>query len=103
MLCDPADNEDVENVVVPSEIVPVPRVVEGLVLVSEKLTVPVAVKGDTLAVNVTNWPSVDGFCDDKSVVVVWLKAFPNGTWLKLKIPRMDTINTMRDVLDIITP
>ena len=34
MLCDPTDNEAVENVAVPPDMVPVPRVVEGLVLVS---------------------------------------------------------------------
>ena len=33
-------------------------------------TVPVAVLGETVAVNVTEWLMMDGFCDDASVVVV---------------------------------
>ena len=33
-------------------------------------TLPVAVDGDIVAVNVIDWPSVDGFCDDERVVVV---------------------------------
>jgi hypothetical protein len=35
-----------------------------------KVTVPVAVDGDTAAVNVTFAPKVDGFRDEVSVVVV---------------------------------
>ena len=43
-----------------------------MVLVFESLncTIPVAVFGVTVAVNVTEWLMVDGFCDDASVVVV---------------------------------
>jgi len=33
-------------------------------------TVPVAVLGETVAVNVTEWLIIDGFCDDVSIVVV---------------------------------
>ena len=40
------------------DIVPVPSVVGGLVLVSLNCTLPVAVDGDTVAVNVTDWPKV---------------------------------------------
>ncbi len=52
------------------DIVPVPSVVGGLVLVSLNCTLPPAVDGDTVAVNVTDWPSVDGFCDEETVVAV---------------------------------
>jgi hypothetical protein len=38
--------------------------------VSLNCTLPVAVDGVIVAVNVTDWPKVDGFCDEKTVVVV---------------------------------
>jgi len=50
--------------------VPVPRVVVPFL----KVTVPVAVDGDTVAVNVTEEPYVDGFSEDASVVVVLVLA-----------------------------
>ena len=54
MLCNPTDNDDVENVVLPvMPNVPVPSVVGGLVLVSLNCTVPVALFGVTKAVNFT--------------------------------------------------
>ena len=37
---------------------------------SKNCTVPVAVEGDTVAVNVTDWPYVDVGIDEASVVVV---------------------------------
>jgi hypothetical protein len=37
---------------------------------SENCTVPVAAAGDTVAVNVTDCPDVDGFDDDATAVVV---------------------------------
>ena len=49
----PGDSEDVEYVAVPDDSVPVPSVVGGLVVVSLNCTVPVAVFGNTVAVNVT--------------------------------------------------
>ena len=49
----------------------VPRVVGGVVLVSVNVTVPVGVTdpvaGDTVAVNVTDWPDTDGLADDETV------------------------------------
>jgi len=52
--------------VVPPLIVPVPSVV----LPSVNVTVPVAVPGVTVAVNVTGKPYADGFADEASVTVV---------------------------------
>ena len=66
----PVDNEDMENEARPPDITDTSKIVGGVVLVSLKITVPVAVDGVTAAVNVTGWPSVDGFCDDTIVVVV---------------------------------
>jgi len=65
-LCDPIDSDDVVNVACPDEMLLVP----SIVLESLNCTVPVAVFGDMVAVNVTEWPIVDGFCDEVSVVVV---------------------------------
>jgi hypothetical protein len=50
----------------PLLIVPVPSVV----VPSLNVTVPVAVVGDKVAVNVTDVPNPDGFADEASVVVV---------------------------------
>ena len=50
----------------PLAIVPVPMVVAP----SLKVTVPDAVAGETVAVNVTNAPKVDGLGDDVSAVAV---------------------------------
>ena len=41
-----------------------------MVFESLNCTVPVAVFGVIVAVNVTEWLMVDGFCDDASVIVV---------------------------------
>ena len=54
----------------PLDTADTPRIVGGLVLVSLNITMPVAVEGVTAAVNVTGWPSVDGFCDDIIAVLV---------------------------------
>jgi hypothetical protein len=54
------------NVAFPLLIAPVPSVV----LPSLKVTVPVAAEGETVAVNVTDDPYVDGFADEASVSVV---------------------------------
>ena len=56
------------NVAWPDDIELVPSIV--LVLALSNSTVPVAVLGNTVAVNVTEFPMVEGFCDDTSVVVV---------------------------------
>ena len=42
----------------------------SIVLESLNCTIPVAVLGETVAVNVTELPVVNGFFDDTSVVVV---------------------------------
>jgi hypothetical protein len=80
IVCDPPCSEDVTNMALPLDSVPVPSVVGGLVLVSLNCTVPVADDGDTVAVNVTDWPNVEGFGDEESVVVVdiWLTVCVNG-------------------------
>ena len=71
MLCEPSASADVENVATPPESEPVPIVVEP----SLNATVPVAVPAPgavtaTVAVNVTDSPTTDGFCDDASDVLV---------------------------------
>src|SRR5215470_6354342 len=62
----PAASDDVESDAVPLATAAVPREVEP----SKNCTVPVAVDGDTAAVNVTACPVVDGLGDDVRVVVV---------------------------------
>ena len=54
------------NEAVPPLSVPLPITV----VPSRKSTVPVALLGATVAVNVTDWPKLDGFCDESTVVVV---------------------------------
>ena len=58
----------------PPDITDAPRIVGGLVLVSLKITIPVAVEGVIVAVKVTGCPSIDGSWDDNTVVVVALTA-----------------------------
>jgi len=55
-------------VALPLLIVPVPSVV----LPSVNVTVPVAVVGVTVAVNVTDEPYADGFADEASATVVFV-------------------------------
>ena len=57
---------EVLKVAVPPESVPVPSVV----VPSLKITVPVAVLGDTVAVKVTFWPDTVGLAEDVIEVVV---------------------------------
>ncbi len=64
--CDPTANAAVLYVALPLLIVPVPSVV----LPSVNVTVPVAVEGETVAVNVTDEPYVDGFADEANITVV---------------------------------
>ena len=66
MECVPAASEDVENVAVPLDNVPVPSVADP----SLKVTVPVADEGDTVAVKVTDAPKVGVALDADSDVVV---------------------------------
>jgi hypothetical protein len=69
MECAPCDNADVENVAAPLVRVPAPICVAP----SRKLTVPEMVPGVcdvTAAVNVTDWPVLDGFGDEVRVVEV---------------------------------
>ena len=68
------EREDVENAAVPVlSNVAVPSVVGGLVFVSLNCTTPVGTiepeDGTTVAVNVTELPNVDGFCDDVIAVM----------------------------------
>jgi hypothetical protein len=56
----------VVNVATPLAMVPVPM----FVVPSLKVTVPDAVAGNTVAVNVTDAPNVEGFSEDVSVVPV---------------------------------
>ena len=55
-----------ENVALPALSVPVPRVVAP----SLNVTVPVAVLGVTVAVNVTDCPNVEGLVPDVTAVVL---------------------------------
>ena len=65
---EPTERVLLANVATPLESVPVPSVVAP----SMKVTVPVAVEGATVAVNVTEAPKVEGFKEDVSVVLVVL-------------------------------
>jgi len=65
----PRASDDVVKLAFPLLSVPDPITV----VPSLKVTVPVGVpvvEDETIAVNVTGWPKVDGFCDDVTVVVV---------------------------------
>ena len=57
------------KVAVPPESAPVPSVVPP----SLKVTVPVAVFGETVAVKVTGWPNTEGLADEETVVVVFAR------------------------------
>ena len=62
---------EVVNVATPPLSVPVPMELPP----SRNVTVPVAVPvpgatGETVAVKVTDWPMIDGFCDEVTLVVV---------------------------------
>jgi len=69
MLCVPVDNEEMLNVALPFEIVLVPRMDVGLVLVSLNWTRPSVVEGVTVAVSEIDWPNVDGLCDEETVTL----------------------------------
>ena len=62
----PTERLEVEKVALPPPKVPVPN----MDVPSRNVTVPVAVAGATVAVNVTDWPSADGLRLEVSVVVV---------------------------------
>ena len=66
MLWLPTESAAVENNAVPPLTGAVPRELAP----SKNCTVPVAAAGDTVAVNVTDCPDVDGFTDDASAVVL---------------------------------
>ena len=62
----------VERVALPLLIAPLPICVAP----SRKFTVPVmvpAVCDVTVAVNITDWPALDGFCEDANTVLVVAK------------------------------
>ncbi len=69
MLCEPKDKDDVWNTAVPEDRGAEPIMVVVPPEVSTNCTVPVAKLGDTLAVNITDWLGVEGFGDEKIVVV----------------------------------
>ena len=68
IVCNPPVSEDMLLVVaVPPDIVTgEPNTVPSIA----NITVPVAELGDTVAVKVMGWPTLDGFCEDDMVVVV---------------------------------
>jgi hypothetical protein len=93
--CDPAESVDVARVAVSGFeplSVPVPIVVPP----SLKVTVPLGsgvvplTCGATVAVNVTELPDIDGFCDETTLVVVlaWLTVWETVPELapKLVVP-----------------
>ena len=69
---EPADKDDVVRVALPFVSWTVPRT--AFPAVNETGPVGLTVDDVILAVNVTAWPAVDGFCDDVrvAVVVAWL-------------------------------
>src|ERR1022692_1701304 len=79
MLCGPAASKLVESVATPAESGTVPRFVTP----SRNETLPVGTTGIppwiavTVAVNVTNWPTAEGFTELTRVVVVGVKAEPS--------------------------
>lgn len=64
IACDATDSADVVNVALPATKDALPRVVTP----SLNVTVPVAVEGDTEALNVTPAPNEAGFADDVRAV-----------------------------------
>jgi hypothetical protein len=66
MLWLPTGSAAVENNAVP----PLTGAMPIELAPSKNCTVPVAAAGDTVAVNVTDCPDVDGFADDASAVVL---------------------------------
>src|ERR1700683_1039892 len=76
MLCGPTASDDVVSMAVPELSVPLPRLVPA----SEKVTVPLAVEGATVAVNVTGWPFWDGLEREirPVVVAIWFTTWETG-------------------------
>jgi hypothetical protein len=70
MECEATERLETASVAIPPLRVPVPMVVAP----SLKVTDPVALDGDTLAVSVIDCPKVEGFVEELRVVVV-------GAWL----------------------
>ena len=64
--CAPTANVETASDADPPPIVAVP----SAVVPSRNCTIPVPVAGDTVAVKVTDWPTVDGFKDEVNVVVL---------------------------------
>ena len=64
--CEPGARLTGVRVAVPPDNVPVPSVVDP----SLNVTVPVALLGETAAVNVTGWPNTEGLTDEETVVLV---------------------------------
>ena len=66
----PTDNDDVINVALPPDIVPVPNIVDGVVLLSLNCTVPVADDGDTIDVKFTDLPNIIDVAFELKEIVV---------------------------------
>ena len=65
MECGPTDSAEVDRVALP----PLSGTLPSEVAPSKNCTVPVAARGDTVAVNVTFCPDADGLAFDDTVVV----------------------------------
>ena len=78
--CVPCVRAEVANVAFPALTLPVPRVVAPSLNVTVPVIVPAVVE-ETIAVNVTDAPTVDGFSDDVTAVVVAAGAAPVTTSL----------------------
>src|SRR5512141_850941 len=74
MACEPTASDEVLTDAWPELSAAVPRTVE--VVVSVKVTEPVAPAGVTVAVKVTDCPNTDGFCEEATVVVVAVPGSP---------------------------
>jgi len=66
MEWEPAAKPEVEKVAIPPLNAPLPKVIAP----SKKVTVPLAVAGETVAVKVTDCPGVDGLRLDARPIVV---------------------------------
>ena len=69
ILCVPDTSVEIRNVAV----APLKPTVFSVFVPSTKVTVPVTIAPNydaMVAVNVTGWPTVDGFCEDVRVAVI---------------------------------
>jgi hypothetical protein len=66
MECVPAPSAEVASAATPEVTAAVPITAPP----SRNCTVPAAAEGDIVAVNVTDWPKVDGFEEDAAAIVL---------------------------------